>query len=46
MVSGTSFTVTLGTSTLLGIYQIRVIGLSPTGQVVGTFSDAVTVVVQ
>ena len=45
VVPGTGFTVTLGASTPPGTYQVRVIGLSPTGQPVGTFSDAVTVVV-
>ncbi len=42
---GTSFTVTPGPSTPPGPYQARVIGLSPTGQPVGVFSDAVTVIV-
>ena len=45
VVPGTSFPVTLGPSVPTGTYQIRVIGLSPTGQPVGTFSDAVMVVV-
>lgn len=46
VVSGTSFTVTLSAAIPPGPYQIRVIGLSPTDQPVGAFSDAVTVVVE
>lgn len=46
VVSGTRFTVTLGPSTPPGTYQIRVIGLSPTGQPIGVFSDAATMVVE
>lgn len=41
---GTSLTATLDPSFPPGVYQVRVIGLSPTGQFVGSFSDAVTVI--
>ncbi len=44
VVPGTSFSTTLPPSALPGTYQVRVIGLSATGQPVGTFSDALTVV--
>ena len=43
---GTNLTVTIPTGIAAGSYQVRVIGLGPTGQFVVTFSDAVTVVVQ
>lgn len=43
---GTSFTMTLASSVPPGAYQVRVIGLSATGQPVGVFSDALTVMVQ
>lgn len=46
VLSGTSFTTTLPPSIPPGTYQIRVIALSPTGQPVGAFSDAVTVIVE
>jgi hypothetical protein len=46
VVSGTSLPVTLTSSIPAGTYQVRVIGLSAAGQIVGTFSDAVTVIVQ
>ena len=45
-VSGASFTAVLPQTLTPGSYQVRVIGLSATGQLVGTFSSAVTVVVQ
>ena len=45
VLSVTSFTLVLPPSIPPGSYQVRVIGLSPTNQVVGAFSDAVTVVV-
>jgi len=45
VVAGTSFIITLAPSTPPGTYQVRVIGLSPSGQPVGVFSDAVPVVV-
>ncbi len=45
VVDGMSVSVTLPASMPPGSYQIRVIGLSPTGQPVGTFSDAVAVIV-
>jgi sugar lactone lactonase YvrE len=45
VVPGTSFPITLTPSVPAGAYQVRVIGLSPGGQVIGCFSDAVTVVV-
>lgn len=45
VVAGTSFTTTVPPSIPPGTYEIRVTGLSPAGQVVGVFSDAVTVVV-
>ena len=44
-VTGTNFTAAIP-PIAPGSYQIRVIGLGPTGQFLGTFSDAVTVVVQ
>ena len=45
-VDGTSLSITLSPATPPGAYQIRVIGLSATGEAVGSFSDALTVVVQ
>ena len=44
MVSRTSLTVTLGRSTPPGTYRVRVVGFSPTEQILGLFSDAVAVV--
>jgi hypothetical protein len=41
-VSGTSVTVALDAAVSPGAYQVRVIGLSPAGPPIGTFSDAVT----
>lgn len=46
VVRGTSLPVTLAPSVPAGTYHVRVIGLSPAGQIVATFSDAVTVVIQ
>ena len=46
VVSGMSFSVALPSSAPPGAYQVRVIGLSATGLPVGTFSDAVTMVVE
>ena len=46
LVSGTSLSPELLPSFPPGIYQVRVIGLSPTGDFLGTFSDAVTVVLR
>ena len=46
VVSGVSLTITPGPSTPPGTNQVRGIGLSPIGQFIGTFSDAVTVVVE
>jgi hypothetical protein len=46
VVPGTSFSVTLSAATPPGTYQVRVIGLSPTGQPVGTFSDAVPAAIE
>jgi sugar lactone lactonase YvrE len=46
VVAGTGFTTGLGSSIPLGTYQVRVIGLSADGRLVGTFSDAVTVTVE
>jgi hypothetical protein len=43
---GTSLTVPLDPSISPGTYQVRVIGLSATGQLLGQFSDAVTIVIQ
>jgi len=45
-VQGTNLTVTIPPGIAAGSYQVRVIGLGAGGQLVGTFSDAVTVVVQ
>jgi hypothetical protein len=45
VVVGTSFSVALPSTARPGTYQVRVIGLSPTGQPVGTFGGAVTGVV-
>jgi len=45
-VSGTSLPVMLGSPVPAGTYQVRVIGLSAASQIIGTFSDAVTIVVQ
>ena len=44
LVSGTALTLTLPTSIPAGTYQVRVIGVTGQG-LVGTFSDAVTIVV-
>ena len=46
VLSGTSFTTRLDPATPPGTYQVRVIALSASDQVSGTFSDAVPVVVQ
>ena len=45
-VAGTSLAVLLPATLPTGNYQVRVIGLTSAGQLFGTFSDAVTVVVQ
>jgi hypothetical protein len=45
-VAATSFSVLLPPDLAPGLYQVRVIGLSPTGAPAGSFSDALTVVVQ
>jgi hypothetical protein len=44
-VVGTGFTTALGFGLPPGVYQARVIGLSPTGLIIGSFSDAVTLIV-
>lgn len=46
MVAGTSITAAVAPSTPPGAYQIRVIALSPTGQVIGPFSDAISLIVE
>jgi Divergent InlB B-repeat domain/Matrixin len=46
LVPGTSLTVPIDPSISPGTYQVRVIGLSATGQLLGQFSDAVTIVIQ
>lgn len=46
VVSSTGFSTTLAPSVPPRTYQIRVIGLSPGGQVMGAFSDAVTVIAE
>jgi hypothetical protein len=46
MVSGTSLSVALPCSAHPPTYQVRVFALSPTGQPVGVFGDAVTVIVE
>ena len=43
---GTSLSALVPGSLVPGTYQVRVITLGPTGQPVGTFSDAVTLEVQ
>jgi hypothetical protein len=45
VVAGTGVTVTVPATLGSGTYQVRVIGLSPTGQLIGSFGDAVGVVV-
>jgi hypothetical protein len=45
VVAGTGFPATVPTTLTPGSYQIRIIGLGPNGEIIGTFSDAVTVVV-
>ena len=45
-VPGTALTVLLPPTLPPGTYQIRVIGLDGAGQLLGTFSDAVTVAIQ
>jgi hypothetical protein len=45
LISGTSVTVVLGDGVPAGRYQIRVIGIAPTGELLGRFSDALTIVV-
>jgi photosystem II stability/assembly factor-like uncharacterized protein len=44
LVTGTSITVTLDPAFPLGAYQVRIAGLSAAGALLGTFSDAITVV--
>ena len=46
VVPGTSLTTTLPPLTPAGTYLIRVIGLSPTGQFLGRFSDALVLIVE
>jgi len=43
---GTSITLTIPATPPPGTYQVRVIGFLSSGQLLGTFSDAVAVVVQ
>ncbi|HEV8676391.1 MAG TPA: sialidase family protein [Methylomirabilota bacterium] len=45
LVSGTSFTVVLGSAVPAGSYQVRVMAIGIIGQPLGGFSDAVTVTV-
>jgi hypothetical protein len=42
----TAFTTTVPTALTPGVYQVRVIGLGPNGELVGTFGNAVALVVQ
>ena len=44
LISGTGFTTAIAPSFPPGNYQLRVIGLSPAGQPVGSFSDAITLI--
>jgi hypothetical protein len=46
LASGTGFTAVLPPAAPPGSYQIRVIGLTAGGQLVGRFSDAVILVIQ
>jgi hypothetical protein len=46
LVPGTTLTLTLPTDIPAGTYQVRVIGLAATGQVVGRFSDAISVMIE
>jgi hypothetical protein len=46
LVPGPGFTAELPVAMTPGTYQVRVIGLTATGQLLGSFSDAVTLVVQ
>ena len=45
-VQGTSVTVPVPAGIPVGAYQVRIIGLGPTGAIAGSFSDAVTLTVQ
>jgi hypothetical protein len=46
IVFGNGFTTAIGPGLPPGTYQIRVVGLSPTNLIIGTFSDAVTVILE
>jgi subtilisin-like proprotein convertase family protein len=46
VVAGTEVSAVLPAEVPPGAYQVRVIAIAPTGQLLGTFSDAVTVVVE
>jgi hypothetical protein len=45
-VAGTTLPVVVPTGILPGSYQVRVIGLAATGQALGSFSNAITLIVQ
>jgi hypothetical protein len=45
-VAGTTLTLTVPTDIPAGTYQVRVIGLAAAGQVVGRFSDAISLVIE